>query len=726
MNKQTAAVVFLFFFSIFLWAGAAQAAEVPRFGGQDRFEVAVNVSKEGWPEGSGTVVVANYLAFADALAATPLAYQKDGPILLTQSGQLTAATREEIVRLKAKQAIIVGGTASVSDTVSAELKKLGLAVQRLGGKDRFEVAYRVSQEMADSEAAVIAYGLVFSDALSIAPYAAQHGYPILLTTKDRLPSATQQALTEKAVTRTIISGGEGSVGPAVASLLPQPERIGGKDRFEVSVNIVKQLEMSTEKAYMATGLTFADALTGSVLAAKNNAPILLTWPNRLPDTTRSLIQEKGISDFSIFGGTASVQEDILNKFASALTIDNTHGIEGYTDKPSYFPGETISFKIHTSQPAYGMDLIRFGKEEQTVHSVPSLAGMKQNYQKYDFREGTDWKTTFSYKVPADWKSRLYGARVHDGSGNEFYIIFVVKNASASKPKLAVLANTFTWEAYNTWGGASFYRYSVDDGSGKRTSEIISMNRPNPSANPYEGTVHLPFEEKLLLAWLEQNNYAYDVITEYDLHKQPSLLKSYKTLVLNSHSEYWSKPMHDGFLSFVNNGGNVLNLSANSLYWKVAVKDKQIEVRKDYSRHTFVNEPGGLWRNLSRPESRYLGVAYTRSGYGTFKPYKVTNAGHWIFKNTGLRNGDLIGSAGVGNQSASGWETDKRTGYTPSNTVLLAKGTNPDNGGAEMVYYDTPSGGGVFSAGSLTFTGSLAEDVKLAQVVKNVLGRFAVN
>ena len=57
------------------------------------------------------------------------------------------------------------------------------------------------------------------------------------------------------------------------------------------------------------------------------------------------------------------------------------------------------------------------------------------------------------------------------------------------------------------------------------------------------------------------------------------------------------------------------------------------------------------------------------------------------------------------------------------TVLLAKGTNPDDGGAEIVCYETASGGAVFSVGSITYPASLLVDGALSIVTANVIERF---
>jgi hypothetical protein len=105
---------------------------------------------------------------------------------------------------------------------------------------------------------------------------------------------------------------------------------------------------------------------------------------------------------------------------------------------------------------------------------------------------------------------------------------------------------------------------------------------------------------------------------------------------------------------------------------------------------------------------------------------VLNAGHWVFTGTGLRNGDLFGVASLHERcpgGASGHETDKISPSSPPGTLLLAKGLNPDDGGAELVYYETASGGAVFSAGSISYPASLLVDTPLSRITVNVITRF---
>lgn len=296
------------------------AATTERLSGKDRFEVAVNVSKKGWST-SGTVVIAYYNAFADALTAGPLAYKNNAPILLTHSDHLTPATKTEIQRLAASKVIIVGGPGSISDNVINEIHSMGISdVTRIGGKDRFEVSFNIANQLNPTDTAVLAFGLNFPDALAISPYASKNGYPILLTQKDTLPVKTSEALSAKNIQKTIVIGGEGSVSQAVFNQLPGKQRIGGKDRYEVAANIINQLNLPTSKAYIATGLTFADALTGSVLAAKEDAPLLLTHPTSAPAPIKNVIQTRQIQNFTILGGPASVPDKVVSDLVNPLPL----------------------------------------------------------------------------------------------------------------------------------------------------------------------------------------------------------------------------------------------------------------------------------------------------------------------------------------------------------------------------------------------------------------------
>jgi hypothetical protein len=56
-------------------------------------------------------------------------------------------------------------------------------------------------------------------------------------------------------------------------------------------------------------------------------------------------------------------------------------------------------------------------------------------------------------------------------------------------------------------------------------------------------------------------------------------------------------------------------------------------------------------------------------------------------------------------------------------VLLAKGTNPDDGGSEIVVHEPGAGAAVFSVGSITWVPALFTDESVSRITRNVIERF---
>jgi N,N-dimethylformamidase len=112
---------------------------------------------------------------------------------------------------------------------------------------------------------------------------------------------------------------------------------------------------------------------------------------------------------------------------------------------------------------------------------------------------------------------------------------------------------------------------------------------------------------------------------------------------------------------------------------------------------------------------------------TAAPYRVLDADHWTFEGTGVSKGSIFGQASLHERvpgGASGHETDKISKSSPKNTRLLAKGTNPNDGGAELAIVEPAGAGAVFSVGSITWVSSLLVDDVVSRITSNVLRRFS--
>lgn len=281
-----------------------------RLSGMDRIETAVAVSKNGWPNGSGTVILTRDDNYPDALTGAPLSKKLDAPILFTNSGTLSPAAEAEIARLKARKVIILGGTGAVSAGIESKLR-LSYEVQRIGGLDRYETAAKIAKELGYKGKAVITTGEDFHDALTVSPLAAYKGIPILLTLPDSLPSSTSDALQFVAPTEITVVGSTSWVCEGVFTQLSNAKRISGNDIYHSSVVVASYFGADTSRIFLATGKDFPDALSGSGLAAKNNSPILFVGDPLSSYVKQYLTDNKGKSTvINLLGGTGAISKSI--------------------------------------------------------------------------------------------------------------------------------------------------------------------------------------------------------------------------------------------------------------------------------------------------------------------------------------------------------------------------------------------------------------------------------
>ncbi|WP_406424286.1 hypothetical protein OH809_02970 [Streptomyces sp. NBC_00873] len=413
--------------------------------------------------------------------------------------------------------------------------------------------------------------------------------------------------------------------------------------------------------------------------------------------------------------------------------------DGYCVPLSAAPGETIDF-CTSGQDTYEVTFLKIGIHGDEVAAMGDpqpIDGGLQVTPENPWQDGCSWAPTFSLTIPEDWESGMYSARCSSPTGLDSHIVFVVKPAAVKPGRIAVLASTSTWNAYNNWGGRSKYSSPV--------GAFLSFERPNPFATPIDDDIvpkHRTVAELWVLGWLVDAGYGVDVYTDTDFHSGIPDLSGYSALVLNTHTEYWTDQMLDQLEGYLDTGGNLLNLGGNSLF-------ERVELDLDNNRMVALNGDENTFRPLCylvnldppRPERELLGVG-SRVGSRTFAPYQVLAADHRFFNHTGLDNFSEIGADGLAGGGASGIEMDTSIpgeapdgvivqiesalddrGAPPPGTVLLARGTNAgDHGpyGADMTTYTTAAGGLVFSVGSITFGGSLIIDTDLQTIVRNVL------
>ena len=449
--------------------------------------------------------------------------------------------------------------------------------------------------------------------------------------------------------------------------------------------------------------------------------------------------------------------------------------EGYCWPLSGKPGQKIYFSI-SGNGSHSLQFQRYTSLDTMVNAFSMLTIPNVNYKAQfispmAWKEGCGWDTTYTLTIPAGWQSGYYALQLTDLYGKSDYISFIVKPSVPSATKIALIANVNTWQAYNPWDGSILDGTGDhDNGHGKynTTAKYATFNflRPNPSAKPVIDETnehsqkrtqeHLVRGELWVYTWLVNNGYSPDVYTDIDLHNG-NISTAYKYLFLHTHPEYWTKEMYDNTANFLKTGsgtygGNLINIGGNSIYesckYSFSSSSKKILFYNgvdgsDRDSFLFRNPRNIMFAGTPRFEKNLLGIQTVLcdavgSPFTKDPTYAGTDFYNIIYEgvtaNTFGEKSYCTGDHGAYG-GASGWEIDGIGNgscgvFMPivplvANLKILA--SSPE--GASITYipsYATiPMHGFVFSAGSLTFGGSLVQDTVIQRIMRNVLGPWNV-
>ena len=314
-------------------------------------------------------------------------------------------------------------------------------------------------------------------------------------------------------------------------------------------------------------------------------------------------------------------------------------------------------------------------------------------------------------------------------------------------------------------GLSMYDYHTD-GSGvcyaSRLRPFLRMG-PRDDLWQYNADTHIT-------DWLEEKGIDFDVFTDDDLNAEGvSLLENYTCVMTTTHPEYYSKPMMEALLHYQQRGGRFIYMGGNGFYWRVAYHPSLpgvIEMRRaEDGMRSWIAEPGeyymsftgelsGLWRRNGIPPEVICGTSFSAQGFIAARPYTRRDESNdpraaWMFD--GIGENETIGDFGTVLGGAAGSEIDA-IDYalgTPPHALVVAEATdfgvdvhwvdeefhhthsavngeNCPHVRCDMVFYETPNGGAVFSTSSIAFAGSLAHnnfENNVSRLLENIVMRF---
>jgi N,N-dimethylformamidase len=318
-------------------------------------------------------------------------------------------------------------------------------------------------------------------------------------------------------------------------------------------------------------------------------------------------------------------------------------------------------------------------------------------------------------------------------------------------------------------GLSTYNYHADGSGICHASHKRPLFNLRPGYFTFgetncSGLRHFPADMHLI-AWLHAKGTDYDIVTDRELHNDGvAAISGYAAVTTGTHPEYHTSETLNALRDYRDGGGHLLYLGGNGFYWRIALHNDAediLEIRRaEDGIRAWAAEPGeyynafdgtygGLWRRNGRPPQDLVGIGFAAQGEFFGDPYRrvcIDSDYDWVFEGV---HEELIGNYGFSGNGAAGFELDHmdhRLG-TPENAILLAQSVTRDNGfmlvpeeqlthltnlsggtakeamHSDMVLIEYPSGGSVFSTGSITFCGSLPWndfDNDVSRLLQNIM------
>ncbi|SCG59218.1 Mo-co oxidoreductase dimerisation domain-containing protein [Micromonospora echinaurantiaca] len=422
-------------------------------------------------------------------------------------------------------------------------------------------------------------------------------------------------------------------------------------------------------------------------------------------------------------------------------------IQGFATDMSVNAGQTISFKISTPATSYRVDIYRLGyyggRGARKVKTIYPSAALPQHQPDCVTNAATEiydcgvWAVSASWAVPADAVSGVYVAKPvrTDGTAGTSHIPFVVRD-DARHSDIIFKTSDATWQAYNTYGGSSFYWGGPNGRAFK-----LSYNRPFATRGLESGRDYLFSNEYAMIRFLERNGYDVSYTTDVDADRRGNLLRNHKVFLSVGHDEYWSGAERANVEAARDAGVHLAFFSGNEVYWKTRWESSVDGSGTPYRtlvcyKETWANskidpssEWTGTWRDPrfsppsdgGRPENGLTGTMYMSNNTDLAIQVPAEQGRNRFWRNTTVAT-LAAGQIATLAPHTVGYESDEDldNGFRPAGLIRLSTTTGPapeylrDFGSTtspgttthHLTLYRAASGALVFGAGTIQWAWGL--------------------
>lgn len=266
---------------------------------------------------------------------------------------------------------------------------------------------------------------------------------------------------------------------------------------------------------------------------------------------------------------------------------------GYTDKVSYSPGDTVSFKVDSDDSAFRVEVYRLGHYGWDIFAARNVIGsghiagtvVTQPAPTTDPITGAtscSWTTNAMWTIPTDAAPGVYYCvfRRNDISTLFASTHFTVKGDPAGK--VNVVTPDLTHAAYNLWGapgdngpkngtwsGRSLYQSGLDGNASNFAHRAYATSFDRPwSIQSTQLNTYLFDAPHAVIAFAEAQGFDLNYLSDIDLDADPHVLDDGAVTLMLGHHEYWTTNVYDAYTNAVTAGVNLLVDSSNTGLWHV--------------------------------------------------------------------------------------------------------------------------------------------------------------
>ena len=420
----------------------------------------------------------------------------------------------------------------------------------------------------------------------------------------------------------------------------------------------------------------------------------------LPEPTQGLNYEPPLPEIIFKSAHVTVAEENQKEGDGGWVLmqPNTSYVAAFTAPHSAKPGEKLSFHVASNDGRYDLKLYRLGwyggAGGRLVYEKDGISAPQQT-TKYDpTTAGTTgtWEASHEVVVPDEWRSGMYAAVATSTNKFQSLAPFWVRSPKPNAPIVAE-SGLLTAQAYNNINGLSLYG----------GASAVSLDR---QFRDCWGAGDIFRYELPFVRFAEKAGIDMDYQADLDTQNDEEALMGRVLIAMVGHHEYYTMDMKRRLEQAVKNGTNVALFGSNACYWRINLEDtifgKNRKVVCDRKTMASPNKPKSQFRNQEEHEAALFGVAYEQTSKGD--DWVVANENHWVFKDSGFKNGDAI-THGIGP------EFDTIFDGVPAGVgreILAASVVNkgPGQGHSYSCLTTHESGAQVFATGSLEWAQAL--------------------